>query len=146
MIYLLLASILTDPFIFTVQLDPGQMFPILYILYFPSLIPLHVATSQQCEPSQQSESGKALKGHIFKSKKIQDPYKSFLCSIGESKPYRVKKLMPLAHGISQDVPFRACVSLTFNETKHIRRNLIAFKKLFNMSTFKHSSLKLWSVG
>ena len=83
MIYLLLASILTDPFIFTVQLDPGQMFPILYILYFPSLIPLHVATSQQCEPSQQSESGKALKGHIFKSKKVQDPYQCLIFCYSE---------------------------------------------------------------
>ena len=42
-----------------------------------------MATSQQCEPSQQSESGKALKGHIFKSKKVKDPYQCLIFCYSE---------------------------------------------------------------
>ena len=62
-------NVLTDLFACAVQLYPGQMFPVLYIFYFSSSIPLRMAISPQCEPAEQSESGKSLKGHIFKSKK-----------------------------------------------------------------------------
>ncbi|XP_022803942.1 uncharacterized protein LOC111341251 [Stylophora pistillata] len=33
-----------------------------------------MTASLQCEPAQHSENGKALKGHIFKRKRVQDPY------------------------------------------------------------------------
>ena len=50
------------------------MFPSLYVLYFMSLIPLVVGSGPQCKPSEQSVSRKALKGHTFKTKRVQDPY------------------------------------------------------------------------
>ena len=49
-------NVLTDLFASAVQLYPGQMFPVLYIFYFSSLIPLRMAISLQCEPVEQSES------------------------------------------------------------------------------------------
>ena len=68
-------SALTDLFvylfIYRVQVYPGQMFSVLYIFYFSSLIPLRMAISLQCEPAEQSEGGKALKGHISKSKRYK---------------------------------------------------------------------------
>ena len=57
------------------------MFARVFIFCSLSLIPLRVATSQQCEPAEQSESGKALKGHVFKSKRVQNPYECLMfCS------------------------------------------------------------------
>ena len=50
------------------------MFLVLYPLYFLPLLPLRKAASSRCETVEQSESGKALKGHIFKKKRVQDPY------------------------------------------------------------------------
>ena len=50
------------------------MFPALYFFYFSSLIPLLMAAGPQCNPAEQSVSGKALKGHTYKSKRVQDPY------------------------------------------------------------------------
>ena len=76
-------NVLTDLFASAVQLYPGQMFPVLYIFYFSSLIPLRMAISLQCEPAEQSESGKALKGHIFKSKRVQDPYECLMFCYSE---------------------------------------------------------------
>ena len=58
-------------FIYRVQVYPGQMFSVLYIFYFSSLIPLRMAISLQCEPAEQSEGGKALKDHISKSKRYK---------------------------------------------------------------------------
>ena len=48
------------------------------LFYSLSLISLRMATSQQCEPAEHSESGKALKGHILKSKRVQDPYECLM--------------------------------------------------------------------
>ena len=50
------------------------MFPALYFFYFSSLIPLLMAAGPQCNPAVQSVSGKALKGHTYKSKRVQDLY------------------------------------------------------------------------
>ena len=50
------------------------MFPALYFFYFSSLIPMLMAAGHQCNPAEQSVSGKALKGHTYKSKRVQDPY------------------------------------------------------------------------
>ena len=55
------------------KLNPIQIFLGVYVFHSLSLIPLLMATSQQCEPAEQSESGKALKGHIFKTKLVQNP-------------------------------------------------------------------------
>ena len=33
-----------------------------------------MAAGPQCNPAEQSVSGKALKGHTYKSKRVQDPY------------------------------------------------------------------------
>ena len=65
-------------FIYRVQVYPGQMFSVLYIFYFSSLLPLRMAISLQCEPAEQSEGGKALKDHISKSKRVQDPYERLM--------------------------------------------------------------------
>ena len=59
------------------------MFSVLYIFYFSSLIPLRMAISLQCEPAEQSEGGKALKGHISKSKRVQDPYECLMFCYSE---------------------------------------------------------------
>ena len=50
------------------------MFPALYFFYFSSLIPLLMAAGPQCNTAEQSTSGKALKGHSYKTKRVQDPY------------------------------------------------------------------------
>ena len=50
----------------------------LHVLYFASLIPLAVASGPQCKPTEQSVSGKALKGHTFKTKRVQDPYECLI--------------------------------------------------------------------
>ena len=50
----------------------------LHVLYFVSLIPLVVASGPQCKPTEQSVSGKALKGHTFKTKRVQDPYECLM--------------------------------------------------------------------
>ena len=42
-----------------------------------------MATSQQREPAEQSESGKTLKGHIFKSKRVQDPHECLMFCYSE---------------------------------------------------------------
>ena len=69
---------LTDLFIFSVKLNPSHLFAKMLLFYSLSLIPLRMATSQQCEPAEQLESGKALKGHILKSKRVQDPYECLM--------------------------------------------------------------------
>ena len=33
-----------------------------------------MSTTPQCGPAKQSESGKDLRGHVFKTKRVQDPY------------------------------------------------------------------------
>ena len=80
-------SALTDLFvylfIYRVKVYPGQMFSVLYIFYFSSLIPLRMVISLQCEPTEQSEGGKALKGHISKSKRVQDPYECLMFCYSE---------------------------------------------------------------
>ena len=38
------------------------------------LIPLLVAASPQCNPAEQSVSENALKGHTYKTKRVQDLY------------------------------------------------------------------------
>ena len=48
-----------------------QMFPALYFFYFSSLIPLLMAAGPQCNTAEQSVSGKALKGHTYKTKRVQ---------------------------------------------------------------------------
>ena len=50
------------------------MFPALYFFYFSSLIPPLMAAGPQCNTAEQSTSGKALKGHNYKIKRVQDPY------------------------------------------------------------------------
>ena len=50
------------------------MFPALHFFYFSSLIPLLMAVGPQCNTAEQSVSGKALKGHTYKTKRVQDPY------------------------------------------------------------------------
>ena len=50
------------------------MFPALYFFYFSSLIPLLMAAGPQCNTAEKSVSGKALKGHTYKTKRVQDPY------------------------------------------------------------------------
>ena len=42
-----------------------------------------MAISLQCEPAEQSEDGKALKGHISKSKRVQDPYECLMFCYSE---------------------------------------------------------------
>ena len=59
------------------------MFAEVFLFYLLSLIPLCMATSQQREPAEQSESGKALKGHIFKSKRVQDPHECLMFCYSE---------------------------------------------------------------
>ena len=50
------------------------MFLVHYPLCYLPFLPLCMTASPQCEPAQHSENGKALKGHIFKRKRVQDPY------------------------------------------------------------------------
>ena len=59
------------------------MFAEVFLFYLLSLIPLCMAISQQCEPAEQSESGKALIGHIFKSKRVQDPHECLMFCYSE---------------------------------------------------------------
>ena len=61
------------------------MFAEVFLFYLLSLLPLCMATSQQRErePAEQSESGKALKGHIFKSKRVQDPHECLMFCYSE---------------------------------------------------------------
>ena len=47
------------------------MFPALYFFSFSSLVPLLMAAGPQCKPAEQSVSGKALKGHTYKSKRCK---------------------------------------------------------------------------
>lgn len=54
------------------------MFPALYFFYFKSLIPLVMATGPLCNLAEQSVSGKALKGHTYKSKRVQNPYECWV--------------------------------------------------------------------
>ena len=61
---------LTDLFIFSVKLNPSHVFAKMLLFYTLSLIPLRMATSQQCEPAEQSESGKALKGIVEEWKRL----------------------------------------------------------------------------
>ena len=59
------------------------MFAEVFLFYLLSLIPLCMATSQQREPAEQSESGKALTGHIFKSKRVQDSHECLMFCYSE---------------------------------------------------------------
>ena len=59
------------------------MLPALHIFFFLSLIPLRMAIDPQCEPAGQSESGKALTGHILKTKRVQDPHECLILCYSE---------------------------------------------------------------
>ena len=59
------------------------MFARVFLFCSLSLIPLRMATSQQCEPAEQSESGKVLKGHVFKSKRVQNPHECLMFCYSE---------------------------------------------------------------
>ena len=84
---------LTDLFIFSVKLNPSHVFAKMLLFYLLSLIPLRMATSQQCEPAEQSESGKALKGHILKSKRVQDPYECLMFCYSEFTSHSYNYIM-----------------------------------------------------
>ena len=74
---------LTDLFIFSEKINPSHVFAKMLLFYSLSLIPLRMAISQQCEPAEQSGSGKVLKGHIFKSKRVQDQYECLIFCYSE---------------------------------------------------------------
>ena len=59
------------------------MFLVLHIFLYLPLIPLRMAIGPQCEPAEQSESGKALTGHIFETKRVQDPHESLILCYSE---------------------------------------------------------------
>ena len=42
-----------------------------------------MAIDPQCEPAEQSESGKALTGHILKTKRVQDPHECLILCYNE---------------------------------------------------------------
>ena len=55
---------LTDLLIFLVKLNPSHVFAKMLLFYSLSLIPLRMATSQQCEPAEQSEWKSSQRSHI----------------------------------------------------------------------------------